>query len=94
MVNVAIRMSYPDRPVIPILRSVLAVWIIWCVTPLAYPKDAFHSADDAADHSANDGSDRSSCLIPHGSPVRHASRNALGLRGKRYCQCTQQCTDH
>ena len=42
-----------------------------------------YSANDAADHAANDATYRSCCLGPHIGAMRRAVRDALCLRRKR-----------
>jgi hypothetical protein len=51
------------------------------------PKQPFDPADSAADHSADDPSDRARGVVSDVGAVRGTFGNALRLRRKRRCEC-------
>jgi hypothetical protein len=71
----------------PVVSPVIV--IIW-----PDPEYALNAADDATYTGAYDCSDWPGRLIPDGSPVGHASWNALSLRGQRQSYCDQKCRHH
>jgi hypothetical protein len=57
---------------------------------LIHPEDAGYTADDSADHAANDGSDRTCCPFTIACTPLHAARDTLGLG----CDGKQQGEDN